>query len=159
MLVYQRVVAYVCVYVYIYNMSPIFGLCHFYCSFWASFGLRCIYMSISLSHWIVYNGESLAISDWTQLLHSQKKRGTKDWPPKKWVGHGWTKHTIPGLQPSLITYTSLIKASAQTGDLFSAEAWLRAAESSGLRLDIQIFTAVIDAAARADPNGRIDGEF
>jgi pentatricopeptide repeat protein len=72
---------------------------------------------------------------------------------------GWTKHTIPGLQPSLITYTSLIKASAQTGDLFSAEAWLRAAESSGLRLDIQIFTAVIDAAARADPNGRIDGEL
>lgn len=85
-----------------------------------------------------------------------KKRGTKDWPPQKM---GWTKHTIPGLQPSLITYTSLIKASAQTGDLFSAEAWLRAAESSGLRLDIQIFTAVIDAAARADPNGRIDGEL
>ena len=54
----------------------------------------------------------------------------------------------PGLQPSLITYTSLIKASARCGDLPSAEAWLREAEASGLRLDIQILTAVIDAAAR-----------
>ena len=56
---------------------------------------------------------------------------------------------MPGLKASLVTYTSLIKASARTGDLSGAEAWLQDAQRCGLRLDMQIVTAVIDAAARA----------
>lgn len=40
-----------------------------------------------------------------------------------------------GLRGSLITYTSLIKASARTNDgLSGAEAWLEHAEESGLKL-------------------------
>ena len=55
---------------------------------------------------------------------------------------------LSGLRATLITYTSLIKAAARTGDLSGAEAWLEHACNDGLKLDIQIFTAVIDAAAR-----------
>jgi len=52
------------------------------------------------------------------------------------------------MQPDVITFTSLINAATNAGDLPAAETWLQRANDAGVKPHVVTFTNVINAAAQ-----------